>query len=87
MRIPEWIAVMVVLATIAGCSDSYFRDRAVKTAASEHRCPAATIKTIVAEDRMHGDFSYWLEVCGKERLYRMDTTTGDRFVDQTASTR
>ncbi len=80
-------AALVVIVASASCTAANFRERAVQTAASEHRCPAAKIKTIVAEDRMHWDFSYWMDVCGSERLYRMDATTGDRFADQTASTR
>jgi hypothetical protein len=56
-------AVVGIVLLSVGCSDSYFRDRAVKTAASEHRCSGdrVRIKNIVAEDRMHGDFSYWLD--------------------------
>jgi len=77
-----WV-VLGVSAGAIGCSNAYFQDRAVKTAASEHGCGAVAIQRVVAEDRMHSDFAYWLNVCGKERLYRMDATTGDRFVDQT----
>jgi hypothetical protein len=83
------LPVVAVVFMFAGCSDAHFRDRAVKTAASEHRCPRrqVTVRDVVAEDRMHSEFAYWLDVCGKERLYRLDATTGDRFVDQTTSTR
>ena len=81
----KWLA-LALLAT--GCADTYYRELVVKTAANEHRCPApAAIKTIVSEDRMHSDFAYWVNVCGAERLYRMDATTGSRFVDQTQAVR
>lgn len=67
--------------------DAYYRGLVVKTAANEHRCQQATIKNVVSEDRMHSDFAYWVDVCGQERLYRMDATTGSRFVDQTQAVR
>ena len=75
------------MAAVVGCADSYYRGLVVKTAADEHRCQQAAIKNVVSEDRMAGNFAYWVDVCGKERLYRMDTTTGARFVDQTQAVR
>lgn len=77
-------AVAVILLVGPGCfSDSYFREQAIRSAANEHRCNAVKIKSVVTESRMQSEFAYWLDVCGSDRLYRLDTTTGNHFADQT----
>ena len=53
-----------------------------RTAARDHGCQARDV--VRAEDEADG---YWLNVCGAERLYRLDVNTGSRFVDQTGAVR
>lgn len=74
----RWVAVLA-LAVLPACG-SMAANHAADVAAQQHGCPRSRVRVL----RRGGDWSYWLNVCGRERLY---DTRGGHYVDITGSLR
>jgi hypothetical protein len=74
------IAALLALLLLPACLGSAAANHAADVAAQQHGCPRSRVRVL----RRGGDWTYWLSVCGRERLY--DTRDG-RYVDITGTLR
>lgn len=74
------VVMVAALALVSGCLGSAAANHAADVAAQQHGCPRSRVRVV----RRGGDWTYWLNVCGRERLY--DTRDG-HYVDITGSLR
>jgi hypothetical protein len=86
-RVLNAIAVAILL--LAGCG-GLIQQQARETAAADHQCPLGQVD-IVSDATIGMEYAYWLDVCGRRRLYRYQdsgsTYGGGRFLDATSSVR
>lgn len=79
MRLAMTVVIAVALgAVLPGCFGSMAANRAADVASQQHGCPRRDVRVIGDG----GQWQYWLDVCGRRRLY---TTQGGRYEDITAS--
>lgn len=74
------LVIAVAAMALSGCLGSAAANHAADVAAQQHGCPRSRVRVV----RRGGDWTYWLNVCGRERLY--DTRDG-RYLDITGSVR
>lgn len=74
----RWVCVLA-LALLPACG-SMAASHAADVAARQHGCPRSRVRVL----RSGGAWTYWLDVCGRERLY---DTQGGRYIDITGSLR
>lgn len=86
-----WVAAMSALLSFfcAGCLGGLIRDQARETAAADHNCPVERVE-VASDATVGGSYAYWLNVCGRRRLYRSQEVTSagggrNRFMDVTDS--
>lgn len=73
------IALALVCGSLLpGCFGSMAANRAAEVASQQHGCPRNRVRVI----GNGGQWQYWLDVCGRRRLY---TTQGGRYEDITSS--
>jgi hypothetical protein len=71
---------------LGGCGAA-IRGQAIDTASLDHGCPERQIR-VTRDASVGASHAYWMDVCGRERLYRYvaETEYTGRFVDVTDTT-
>ena len=75
----EMRRVLIAALLLVGCGGMAIQ-HAEDVASQQHNCPRDRVHFV----RNGGDWMYWIDVCGEERLY---DTRGGRYEDVTQSTR
>lgn len=70
--------LLVIALLILPACGGMAANRAAEVASQQHNCPRDQV-TVVGEG---GQWQYWLNVCGRRRLY---DTQGGRYIDITGS--
>lgn len=75
------LSLVLCLALLSGCVSTLAASRAADVAAGQHNCPRDRVRVISDA----GSWSYWLDVCGRRRLYQLRNGQGHDVQDVTDS--